>query len=132
MNNGLDGAALLVTARDELLRKVLPALPDELRYEALMIASAMAIAKREMDDGRECERGEWRALSALLGKPAAAAATVGVGDAQALHELRGMLRSAIRNGVFDSPGQRRALIASLTQVTSDKLAISNPKVIANA
>lgn len=127
MNEGLNAAALLLTARDELLRNVLPALPDELRYEALMIANAMAIAKRELDDGGECERQELRVLSVLLDMPDAS--KVSVGEDQALFELRVVLRSAIRGGVFDSPSQRQDLIASLTQVARHKLAISNPKVI---
>lgn len=130
MNKGLHAAALLLTARDELLREVLPALPGALRYEALMIANAMAIAKRELDDGGECERQELRVLGVLLGMPEAP--RLSVGENRALFELRFMLRSAIRGGDFDSPSQRQALIASLTRVTSGKLAISNPKVLGHA
>lgn len=132
MSNGLDAGELLVTAREELLRKVLPALPDGLRYEALMISNAMAIAKREIDDAQYSERCELLALGALLGKLAVPAVASGGGEAQALHELRTMLRLAIRGGAFDTPSQQETLIASLTQVTRHKLAISNPKVVADA
>lgn len=42
-----DAADLLTTAREALLRQLLPALPESLHYEARMIANAMAISARE-------------------------------------------------------------------------------------
>ena len=42
-----DAHELLDIARSTLLEQLLPALPGELRYPALMIANAMAIAARE-------------------------------------------------------------------------------------
>ncbi len=47
-----DGAALLHQARETLLEELLPALSDEARYTALMIARAMAIAARELEGQR--------------------------------------------------------------------------------
>jgi hypothetical protein len=41
-----DAADLLATARESLLRKLLPALPAHLHYEARMAANAIAIASR--------------------------------------------------------------------------------------
>lgn len=41
-----DAPDLLATARDVLLRELLPALPPERHYAARMIANAMAIAAR--------------------------------------------------------------------------------------
>jgi hypothetical protein len=41
-----DAADLLATARESLLKKLLPALPAHLHYEARMAANAMAIAAR--------------------------------------------------------------------------------------
>jgi len=38
---------LLLTARAAVLDKLLPALPEEMHYEARMIANALAIAARE-------------------------------------------------------------------------------------
>jgi len=40
--------ALLLQARKTLLEQLLPALPEARRYEALMVASAMAMAAREI------------------------------------------------------------------------------------
>ena len=42
-----DAEDLMATARDALLNELLPALPKDRRYAALMIANAMAIAARE-------------------------------------------------------------------------------------
>jgi hypothetical protein len=44
-----DGAELLAMARATLLEDILPELPQARRYDALMIASAMAMAKRELE-----------------------------------------------------------------------------------
>jgi hypothetical protein len=41
-----DAADLLATARDVLLRELLPALPPERHYAARMVANAMSIAAR--------------------------------------------------------------------------------------
>ena len=41
-----DATDLLATARDVLLRELLPALPPERHYAARMVANAMAIAAR--------------------------------------------------------------------------------------
>ncbi len=46
---------LLEIARATLLEQLLPALPGELRYPALMIANAMAIAARESRLGAQAE-----------------------------------------------------------------------------
>ena len=42
-----DAAGLLEAARDVLLRELLPQLPESKRFEARMVANAMAIAGRE-------------------------------------------------------------------------------------
>lgn len=42
-----DAHDLLLTARESLLQRLLPALPAELHYEARMLANALAIAIRE-------------------------------------------------------------------------------------
>ena len=63
MNDTADARDLLDIARSTLLNQVLPHVPGELRYEALMIANAMAIAAREHAAGdRPAARlGEWGA-----------------------------------------------------------------------
>ena len=48
MQNRPDGVELLDIARRTLLDSLLPALPKDKHYDALMIANAMAMASREL------------------------------------------------------------------------------------
>ncbi|NDP42144.1 MAG: hypothetical protein GZ089_05405, partial [Aromatoleum sp.] len=61
-----DGEDLMATARDALLNELLPALPKDRRYAALMIANAMAIAARERRSGTDAARDEAGRLHDLL------------------------------------------------------------------
>jgi hypothetical protein len=49
MDDRPDGAELLAVARTTLLEDLLPELPQARRYHALMIANAMAMARRELE-----------------------------------------------------------------------------------
>src|SRR5574337_1195798 len=64
--NQPDARDLLATARELLLKQLLPALPASLHYEARMIASAMAIAAREMAQATACAQAEAQALARVL------------------------------------------------------------------
>ena len=86
-----DGAALLRLARATLLEDLLPALSESRRYDALMVASAMAMAARELA-APEDRAAEQAALEALVGPS---------GDAdieEVIDVLLGRLASAIREG----------------------------------
>lgn len=109
---------LLDIARQTLLEQVLPALPGELRYPALMIANAMAIAARENRLGTPARQQELARLAALLDEPA-----------PSLHDARRQLARAIREGLHDAPHSARTLVESLRLITLDRLAISNPKAM---
>jgi len=109
---------LLEIARATLLEQLLPALPGELRYPALMIANAMAIAARENRLGAQAEDQEQARLAAL------------VDDAPStLPDLRRQLARAIRQGSHDAPQTRRTLVETLRQISVARLAISNPKAL---
>ncbi|TEH32725.1 acyl-CoA dehydrogenase [Pseudomonas aeruginosa] len=109
---------LLDIARSTLLEQLLPALPGELRYPALMIANAMAIAARESRLGALAEDQERTRLAALVDEAPAA-----------LPDLRRQLARAIRLGSHDAPQNHRTLVETLRQVTLARLAISNPKAL---
>lgn len=112
-----DAHELLDIARSTLLEQLLPALPGELRYPALMIANAMAIAARESRLGALAEQERTR-LAALVDEAPAA-----------LPDLRRQLARAIRLGSHDAPQNHRTLVETLRQVTLARLAISNPKAL---
>ena len=119
-----DAADLVATAHEALLRDVLPRLPKEGRYVGLMIANAMAIARRELASGASSCDHEARGIAQLL-------ALDGVGQSRAseLPELRRALVTAIRSGAFDAGPARVALQAHLEGTTAAWVAISNPKAL---
>lgn len=61
-----DGAALLAIARDVLRKELLPLLPKDRAYEALMIANAMSIAEQQLRSGDAAGRAEHEALRDML------------------------------------------------------------------
>lgn len=136
MGERADGRDLLIIAREELIKGLLPKLPDELRYQALMIANAMAIAAREFETGRKCDQRELLGLSQLL-----ISMKTDITNDLITHQsaprsaqpYRRTLSIAIRSGEYD-PGKsgHQVMLKHLKTTARDKLAISNPKLLANA
>ncbi len=126
MNDRPDAAELLAIARSTLLDELLPRLPADLRYTALMIANAMAVASREQaagDADGQAELARLRSLFAEDGEPPPAAALK-----TALADYNQRLVNEIRNGRFDDI-ERAALLDHLEETTMDKVAIANPKAL---
>ncbi|MBI4185330.1 MAG: hypothetical protein HY521_15160 [Proteobacteria bacterium] len=113
-----DAAELIALARDQVLAGLVPALPEDKRYAARLVAAALAIAGREIAAGEAPAREERARLAALLG---------GEGD---LAELNRRLARAIRAGAFDAPGDAQArLIAHLEASVRARLMIDNPRAL---
>ena len=126
MNDRPDATELLEVARRALLDEILPRLPADLRYSALMIANAMAIAAREHADGGAAAQAELARLRELFGerpKP-----PMGEPLHAALAGYNRRLAGEIRAGQFDDK-ERPALIEHLGKSAADKLAIANPKAL---
>ena len=66
MNDKPEAAELLAAARDAFNADILPQLPPALRYNGLMIASALAIVLRELEAGDAPARAELERLGALM------------------------------------------------------------------
>jgi hypothetical protein len=117
------GEELLTVARKLLREELLPLLPEERRYDALMVANAMAIAARQIAFGAAPDRREEQDLAHLLGETVA-------GDGEALGNLHRRLSAEIRRGAFD-PGTPRhtAVHAFLLEVTVQKLRESAPNTL---
>jgi uncharacterized protein DUF6285 len=129
-----NAADLISAARDALTRDLLPLLSKEQRYVGLMIASAMAIALREVQSAADAERGEARRLRALLAIEFGEVEVGGEhGDGEAsqaaLPTLRRKMRQAIRAGRFDDGEDAAALSAHLALTAAAWVAISNPKAL---
>jgi len=122
-----DGADLMTTAREALLRELLPVLPAEHKYSALMIANAMAIAAREHRLGPDAGQSETARLQNLLADCELPAA-----PSSDSHALRRILCSAIRAGRFDEPARATRLTQALMHTAEAWVAISNPKALRTA
>lgn len=97
-----EGPELLAAARGTLLARLLPALPEGLRYEARMVANAIAIAARRADAPELALAPDLAALSA-----------------------------AIRRGDFAPGSPRRAECAAFLRAFAGARArVSNPKALA--
>ncbi|MGH8494226.1 MAG: DUF6285 domain-containing protein [Moraxellaceae bacterium] len=109
-----DGAQLLAIAREVLRKELLPLLPKDKAYDALMIANAMGIAERQLQQGDVPQQQEKAGLSVLL-------------DSQ--QDLAGLNREfaqGIRRGDFDENAQAREL---LWEATLQRVRESAPKAL---
>lgn len=123
-----DAADLMTTAREALLRDVLPALSGERRYAALMIANGMAIAAREHRLGTDAARNEGARLRNLLEHlQRSPAESEGDPPTTDLPALRKVVCAAIRHGRFDA--HEHAVGVALMHTAADWVAISNPKAL---
>ncbi|WP_119458888.1 DUF6285 domain-containing protein [Rhodospirillaceae bacterium SYSU D60014] len=123
------GAELLAEARRLLIDNLLSLLPPERRYDARMIANAMAIAARELEAGDEPVRTALNDLAALYDEPVDLGAVAAVLQ-QRLADLEHRLAEDIRGGRFDAADARRdAVQAYLRASVLARLRISNPKAL---
>ena len=117
------GAELLRQARSVLLDELLGALSESRRYDVLMVASAMAIAARELEAGEAGREVERTALEALLGP-------VSEDDIEgALSGLNRRLAAEIRAGKLDGDPRVHDI---LERDAAARLALSNPNRLARS
>lgn len=122
-------ADLLDGARESLLENILPSVAKERRRDVLMIANALAIARRMSVSGEEPLRAELRALQSIYDlDPDPEPQGQALHDK--LHELNTRLTHDIRAGAFDERGAGRdAALALLWSVTVAKLRENRPKML---
>jgi hypothetical protein len=101
INDEPDARGLVSIALRTFRDSVLPAVPAERRFEALMIANALGIAERE-----------------LAAKPDVA-----------LEARVPQLCSDIDAGAYDAPERQADLRKMLWELTRARLAISNPRLL---
>lgn len=123
------GQNLLSIARSTLLEKVVPLLPQDQRYNALMVANAMAIALRQWDAGDSWQQDELVRLRVLLGVSGLSEEVQnGQQDLQtALIAANRALAHKIRHGDFDAPSQPVAEL--LEWLAVQRVRESAPKVL---
>jgi hypothetical protein len=120
MRDRPDGAELLHQARSVLLDELAGELPESRRYDVLMVASAMAMAARELEagQGRKAERA---ALEALLGPASERDLDAALGD------LNRSLAAEIRAGGRDGDPRVHEVLG---RDAAARFALSNPKLLA--
>ena len=121
---------LLRAARAWLLEEVVPHLAPDKRYDALLIASAMAIVARELETDvavlEQQRRHDGERLRTFFPD---SAEHPGQHEADA-RELGASLVRDIRAGRFDDPGaEREALRSWLRDTTVDNLQKCNPRYL---
>ena len=126
MRDEPDGTELLRHARALLLGELLPALPEDLRYRALLIAKALAIAAAERTAGQDPLEAEADALAELYGEERTPATREAETVEDTLLRLNWRLASEIRGAKRDGEAQvyaivRAAMLARLREV--------NPKLL---
>jgi hypothetical protein len=110
-----DGAGLLAIAREVLRKELLPLLPKEKAYDALMIANAISIAERQLQAGESAQMQERVALAGLLGMQAD------------LADLNREFARRIRAGDFDDAAVAKTI---LWESTVQRVRESAPKALA--
>ena len=105
---------LLAAARAGLRGRVMQRLDGEGRYEAALVANAIAIAIRELELGAATRTRERQLLAGFYGAPEGS-----------LDELRRRLCRDLRSGAIAS-GRAAELRALLERLVHARLAISNP------
>lgn len=131
MRDRPDALALMEQARRHLLGELLDQLPEAYRYDARLVANAIAIAAREITTGDHDLRAEHKALATLFGEPARSSGPARDSESldESLERLNWRLAAEIRGGQLD--GDERIHIL-LQEFAIARVRLSNPKALAES
>jgi len=118
---------LLEIALKTFNENILPEVSPEQRYSALMIANALSIAARELNEGEEQGRMILKALQTLFGEKETCGIE-GIALYEEIEDLERQLCDDIARGKYDT--DFKPLMTCLKTVVHARLAISNPKLLA--
>lgn len=126
MRNRPDAHDLLAIAESTFRDRLIDALPDDLRYTALMIANAMANAGREVAAGDKPLRAELARLMELYPNAEAPDRPL----VEQLDRFNRQLAADIRRGVFAHDPLRREQVRNhLVQTVLQRVRETNPKYL---
>ena len=126
-----DGESLLDRARVLLTEELLEPLSAGQRYQARLVANAMAIAARELAAGRKPLKTQVAALAKLFGEARKAGVEDGPGETleEAWERLTWRLASELRGGLRD----RDPLVYAVLEASARaRVGLSNPKALKDA
>jgi hypothetical protein len=116
INDEPDAHGLVTIALQTFRDSILPTVPAERRFEALMIANALSIAERELAAAPEL------GLAAAIGGL--------IGESGSLETVAPRLCAAIDAGAFDTAERQGELRKVLWELTRARLSVSNPRLMA--
>lgn len=122
MRNRPYGNELLAIAAKTFRDELLPALPEDKKYLAMMLLNALAVAERQLGSGDNAQQAEVAALEALLELPTDADASLNA----RLAALNRMLAQRIRKGALDDDRAGQQL---LWAITLQKVRESSPRYL---
>jgi len=117
---------LLEAVQGYFQTSIAPLLTDpRVKFHGLIAMNVLEIVKRELDQGEQASREEWRSLSALLGGKAAE--PVSVPDIEkALTAMNHEFERLVRSGKLDSGELRQKAFEHARKVVTGKLKVTNP------
>ncbi len=134
MRNKPTGTDLILVARKVLVDQIIPALSEDKRVTARMIAKAMNIASREIEAGDWPMKQALERLAAIIGKDAESEVEFAESTPGALErvvgELSAIVARRIREGEFDRESELRQQVhRHLLAATLDKLKEDDPRYL---
>lgn len=130
------GEHLLASAEALLRDELLPALPAEKRQAGLMIARALGIAARQLQNGEAPERQELASLSRLLASNHETNEINEINEPAALRQqlllANRQLGQLIRSGAADAGASRTQVVQHLLHIARQRVAESNPRYLADS
>lgn len=122
MRDRPQGHELLAIAAKTFREQLLPALPEDKKYAAMMLLNALSIAERQLANGEGALQAEAEALADALQVDVPADASL---DAQ-LRTLNRALAQRVRKGAADDNRELQGLVWA---VTLQKVRESAPKYL---
>lgn len=122
MRDRPQGHELLAIAAKTFREELLPALPEENKYAAMMLLNALSIAERQLAHGDAALHAEADALASALGVEVAADAALD----STLVTLNRLLAQRIRKGALDDDRAQQQL---LWAITLQKVRESSPRYL---
>ena len=127
MNDRPTAGELVEAVQMFLEKELLPGLTDaRLRFQTLVAANVLSIARREMSSEEALLREERRLLAPVLAEIGAEPAEIAE-LRQSVQSMNERLCAFIRQGAFDAPERWRELAAIQRRVVLRKLEVANPR-----
>lgn len=124
------GEDLLASAEALLRDELLPALPADKRQAGLMIARALGIAARQLQNGEAPEQQELASLARLLAPTSETSEPAAL--CQQLQRANRQLGQLIRSGAADAGENRTQVVRHLLHIARQRVAESNPRYLADS